>query len=163
MKPALLILDPQSDFFGDDNPNLAEFQAAVPIINAAIALFRQRGWPLVFVQHSSASKPAGSYAWAIHEQFDCQPDDMRLCKRHYNAFWETGLDALLQAAGVELVVVSGYVAEFCVLSTVRGALERGYRSTILEDGIAGMNGRYTQFTLELSPRITLAELDRELL
>jgi hypothetical protein len=29
MKPALLILDPQNDFFGDDNPNLAEFQTAV--------------------------------------------------------------------------------------------------------------------------------------
>jgi nicotinamidase-related amidase len=159
MKPALLILDPQNDFFGDDNPNLAEFQTAVPIIDAAIALFRQRGWPGVFVQHSSASKPAGSYAWAIHEQFGCQPDDTRLSKRHYNAFWETELDALLQSDGVDLVVVSGYVAEFCVLSTARGALERGYRSAILADGIAGMNGRYTQFTQELSPRITLAELE----
>jgi nicotinamidase-related amidase len=159
MKPALLILDPQNDFFGDDNPNLAEFQAAVPTINAAIALFRQRGWPVVFVQHSSSSKPAGSYAWAIHEQFDCRPDDTRLSKRHYNAFWETELDALLQSGRVDFVVVAGYVAEFCVLSTVRGALERGYRSAILADGIAGMNGRYTQFALELSPRITLAELE----
>ena len=161
MKPALLILDPQNDFFGDDNPNLTEFQTAVPTINAAIALFRQRGWPAVFVQHSSASKPAGSYAWAIHEQFDCQPDDTRLSKRHYNAFWETELNALLQSGGIDFVVVAGYVAEFCVLSTARGALERGYRSAILADGIAGMNGRYTQFTLELSPRITLVELDRE--
>jgi nicotinamidase-related amidase len=161
MKPALLILDPQNDFFGDDNPNLAEFQTAVSIINAAIALFRQRGWPLIFVQHSSADKPAGSYAWAIHEQFDCQPDDMQLSKGHYNAFWETELDALLQSDGIDLVVVSGYVAEFCVLSTARGALERGYRSVILTEGIAGMNGRYTQFTLELSSRITLAELERE--
>jgi nicotinamidase-related amidase len=159
MKPALLILDPQNDFFGDDNPNLTEFQAAVPTINAAIALFRQRGWPVVFVQHSSASKPAGSYAWAIHEQFDCQPGDTRLSKRHYNAFWETELDALLQSDGVDFVAVSGYIAEFCVLSTVRGGLERGYRSAILADGIAGMNGRYTQFTLALSPRITLAELE----
>jgi nicotinamidase-related amidase len=159
MKPALLILDPQNDFFGDDNPNLTEFQATVPTINAAIALFRQCGWPVVFVQHSSASKPAGSHAWAIHEQFDCGPDGTRLSKRHYNAFWETELDALLQSDGVDFVVVSGYVAEFCVLSTVRGALERGYRSAILADGIAGMNGRYTQFTLALSPRITLAELE----
>jgi len=159
MKTALLILDPQNDFFGDDNPNLAEFQMAVPTINAAIALFRQRRWPVVFVQHSSADKPAGSYAWAIHEQFDCRPDDIRLSKRHYNAFWETELDALLQSDGVDLVVVAGYVAEFCVLSTARGALERGYRSAILTEGIAWMNGRYTQFTLALSSRITLAELE----
>lgn len=69
------------------------------------------------------------------------------------------MDALLQSDGVDLVVVAGYVAEFCVLSTTRGALERGYRSAILAEGIAGMNGRYTQFTLELSPRITLAELE----
>jgi nicotinamidase-related amidase len=57
MKPALLILDPQNDFFGDDNPNLAEFQTAVPTINAAIALFRQRGWPVIFVQHSLELSP----------------------------------------------------------------------------------------------------------
>ncbi|MFO7539566.1 MAG: isochorismatase family protein, partial [Chloroflexota bacterium] len=62
-----------------------------------------------------------------------------------NAFWETELDALLQSDGVDFVVVSGYVAEFCVLSTGRGALERGYRSAILADGIAGMNGRYTVY------------------
>lgn len=55
-----------------------------------------------------------------------------------------------------------FFGEFCVLSTARGTLERGYRSAILTDGIAGMNGRYTQFVLELSPCITLAELDTEL-
>jgi hypothetical protein len=31
MKPALLILDPQNVFFGDDKPNLAEFQTAVTL------------------------------------------------------------------------------------------------------------------------------------
>lgn len=86
MKPALPVLDPQNDFFGDDNPNLAAFQTAVPTINAALAFFRQRRWPVVFVQHSSVDKPAGSYAWAINEQFDCRPDDTRLSKRHDTAF-----------------------------------------------------------------------------
>jgi nicotinamidase-related amidase len=37
-----------------------------------------------------------------------------------------------------LVIVFGHVAEFCVLSTVRGTLERGYRSPILEDAIADL-------------------------
>ena len=40
MNTALLILDAQNDFFTAENPNLAAFEAAVPIINAAIAHFR---------------------------------------------------------------------------------------------------------------------------
>ena len=158
MRPALLVLDPQNDFFETDNPNLAEFQATVPVINAASALFRQRQWPIVFVQHTSHRKPAGSYAWDIHAQFACERDDTRLSKTHYNAFWNTELDSLLQDSGVDYVVVSGYMAEYCVLSTLRGAQERGYRAAVLEQAIASLDSRHTQFMLELSPHISLSDL-----
>ena len=39
MNTALIILDAQNDFFTAENPNLAAFEAAAPIINAAIAHF----------------------------------------------------------------------------------------------------------------------------
>lgn len=49
MRPALLILDPQNDFFEADNPNLTEFLATVSIINSAISIFREHHWPIIFV------------------------------------------------------------------------------------------------------------------
>lgn len=158
MKPALLVLDPQNDFFESDNPNLAGFQASVPTINSAIAIFRERGWPVVFIQHTSKDKPAGSHAWEIYERFDHQPGDTRLSKTRHNAFWDTELDQLLKSHQVDFVLVSGYVAEYCVLSTLRGALERSYRGAILEGCIASLEERYTRFTLDISPHISLVEL-----
>jgi len=70
MNPALLIVDPQNDFFESDNPNLVEFQRVLPTINAVIALFKKRGWLIVFVQHTSSKKQPGTHAWKIFEGFN---------------------------------------------------------------------------------------------
>jgi nicotinamidase-related amidase len=158
MHLALLLLDLQNDFFEADNPNLPAFEAAAPVINDAITLAREQGWSLVFVQHTSERKPAGSQPWEINERFDCRPIDTRLNKAHENAFWNTGLDALLRSQLVDLVVVAGYVAERCVLSTLRGATERGYRAAILDEAIASLDDRFTRFTLDISPLVTLEAL-----
>ncbi|WP_374688903.1 cysteine hydrolase family protein [Promineifilum sp.] len=158
MHLALLIIDPQNDLFEADNPNLPAFEATVPVINDAIALAREQNWSLIFIQHTSERKPAGSQPWEINERFDCRVVDVRLGKTHENAFWNTGLDALLRSQRVDMVVVAGYVAERCVLSTVRGAAERGYRAALLDEAIAGLDDRFTQFTLDISPRVTLEAL-----
>ena len=158
MNTALLILDTQNDFFAAGNPNLAAFEAAADVINAAIARFRAAGGGPIFVQHTSERKPAGSQPWAIHERFDCRPIDVRFNKTTENAFWNTGLDALLRSQRVGLVIVAGFVAERGVLSTLRGAAERGYQAALLEGGIAGFDDRYTQFVLEISSRVSLDAL-----
>jgi nicotinamidase-related amidase len=158
MNPALLVLDPQNDFFAEDNPNLSAFQVTVPLINNACAIFRTHKWPVAFIQHTSQNKPSGSIAWQIHDGFESKPDDLRLSKAHYNAFWNTKLDSILKSLQIELVVICGYVAEYCVLSTLRGALERSYRAVLLKDAIASLDDRYTHFVMEISPTITLQEL-----
>ena len=56
MKPALLVVDPQNDFFESDNPNLVEFQRVLPTINSAISIFKKQGWLVIFIQHTSSKK-----------------------------------------------------------------------------------------------------------
>ena len=158
MNTALVILDAQNDFFAAGNPNLPAFEAAAEVINAAIARFRTAGGGPIFVQHTSERKPAGSQRWAINDRFDCRPIDVRFNKTTENAFWNTGLDALLRSQRVGRVLIAGFIAERCVLSTLRGAKERGYQAVLLEGGIAGYDDRYTQFTLEISPRLSLEAL-----
>ncbi len=158
MKPTLLVLDPQNDFFEADNPNLAEFLRAVLTINTAIALFRERGWPIVVIQHTSKKKPAGSHAWGVYPGFDCRPEDHRVQKSHLNAFWDSELNTILKLAGVDFVIVAGYISEMCVLSTFRGACERGYQSAILKDAIASFDNQRTQLTLDICTSISLDEL-----
>jgi len=161
MNTALLILDAQNDFFAADNPNLAAFEAAAPVINAAIAHFRAAGGGPIFVQHTAERKPAGSQPWAVNDRFDCRPIDVRFNKTTENAFWNTGLDALLRSQRMGRIIIAGFVAERGVLSTLRGAAERGYQAMLLEGAIASFDNRYTQFTLEISPRVSVEALRAE--
>lgn len=155
---ALLILDPQNDFFEEHNPNLSAFQATVPVINAAIAIFRDQHLPIIFVQHTSKRKPEGSDLWKIYPHFSHHPDDICLNKNHYSAFWQTDLETILKAKQIDSVIVCGYLSEFCVLSTLRAAMERGFEAAILEGSIASLDDHRTQFTLEISPKIRLEQL-----
>jgi nicotinamidase-related amidase len=158
MKKALLILDPQNDFFVIDNPNLPAFQATVSVVNAAIAIFRDQNWPIIFIQHTSKRKPEGTENWRIHPQFNHHSDDICLNKTHYNAFWKTDLETTLKEKQVDSVIVCGYMSEYCVLSTLRAAMERGFDASILKGAIASLNDHRTQLTLEISPTILLDKL-----
>jgi nicotinamidase-related amidase len=161
--PALLVLDPQNDFFAADNPHLKRFHETVPVINSAIAHFRARSWPIFFIRHTSPAKPAGSEAGAVYAGFALEPDDVCLNKSHLNAFWETDLDAQLRARQVSFVLLAGFLAEFCVLSTFRGAQERGYQTALLPGGIASLADEPTQWVHAICRQMAPAELDEAFL
>ncbi|MGE7157287.1 cysteine hydrolase family protein [Methylorubrum rhodesianum] len=49
------------------------------------------------------------------------------------AFYATGLAALLEARGIETLIVCGVTTEVCVHTTVREANDRGYRCVVVAD------------------------------
>lgn len=51
----------------------------------------------------------------------------------------TGLDSILQDAGVTDVVVVGLATDYCVSATALDAVEYGFGCTVLADGIASVN------------------------
>ncbi|HLI35778.1 MAG TPA: isochorismatase family protein [Streptosporangiaceae bacterium] len=59
---------------------------------------------------------------------------LMLAKRNADSFIGTDLDKRLRDLGVSRVVVTGLATEFCVDSTCRAALSRGYYLTLVEDG-----------------------------
>jgi nicotinamidase-related amidase len=60
-----------------------------------------------------------------------------LDKGVYSPWSEPGLHATLSAAGVDTVVVTGGETDVCVLATVLGALDRGYRIVLPLDAVFG--------------------------
>jgi nicotinamidase-related amidase len=157
MNPALLVVDPQNDFFGADNPNLVEFQRVLPTINSAVAFFEKQGWLVVFIQHTSSKKKPGTHSWEIYEGFNGVEESSKISKKYPNSFWKTQLHSLLKSKQIDFVVVAGFCSEYCVLSTFRGAYERGYKGIILRDGIASLDNRYTSFVLNISRNSSLDE------
>lgn len=131
---ALLVIDVQQGLFGAnafDGPGLIER------INALAARLRARHVPVVFIRHCGA---AGSGlhpdepGHPLHRDLQVRAGDVQLAKHHCDAFLDTQLDAVLRSAGVSEVIVTGFATEFCVDSTVRSALARGYRTVVPEDG-----------------------------
>ena len=62
-----------------------------------------------------------------------QPDDLVVSKHRYSGFYETDLDGLLRAAGIDTLIFTGATTSVCVESTLRDAFYRDYRCLLLSD------------------------------
>lgn len=56
-------------------------------------------------------------------------------KMRYSAFSLSPLSALLQERGAEALVLSGAETDMCLLATVLGAVDRGYRTIVVSDAV----------------------------
>lgn len=64
-----------------------------------------------------------------------EPPLERLDKPFYSPWVETELEGRLRARGAESVVVTGGETDVCVMATVLGAVDRGYRVVVVVDAL----------------------------
>ena len=74
--------------------------------------------------------------------FDLAPPLAALCpparvfdKPVYSAFASAGLRGWLKRRDIECLVITGVETDVCVLSTILGAIDRGYRVVVPADGV----------------------------
>ncbi len=76
----------------------------------------------------------GSWGAEIIEDLAPEAGDIVLeGKRGLDAFASTNLDFILRSKGIKTVVLSGFLTNCCVESTMRSAYERGYEVVTLTD------------------------------
>jgi nicotinamidase-related amidase len=63
------------------------------------------------------------------------PPAKMLDKRVYSPWTEGRLDAMLAGSGVDTLVITGGETDVCVLATVLGAIDRGFRVALVTDAI----------------------------
>jgi nicotinamidase-related amidase len=158
MKKVFLLLDPQCDLFEDKNPNLSAFEKTIPVINRVLKFFRERSQPVIVIQHTSAKLPAHSPGWKIHPGIDLDGTEILMRKHFQNAFWKSQLAGTLHALKAQDLLVAGYLTEKCVLSTYRGAIERGFKPVLLADGIAGV--QHPEAVLDWCDHVTSRQIRR---
>jgi nicotinamidase-related amidase len=134
MKTAFLIIDVQQALCVGEWAAF-DIDRVVANINAVLAKARAAETTVIFIQHEEDDGPFrfGVDGWQLCEQLDARPDDIRIRKTTPNSFHRTELQALLESRGIERLVVCGLQSEFCVDSTVRGALAQGYPVTLIAD------------------------------
>ena len=138
MKPALLVIDVQKQFFKGGPVTVQSLTLAMEYINPTIALFREKGLPVICVQHMREDEGLlpGTEGFDVPEALDILPSDLHIHKSYSNAFNKTPLYEILRDLGVDTVIVTGYCAEYCVLSTCQGAEDLDLTSIIVRGAIA---------------------------
>ncbi len=160
MKAALLVIDVQKEFFNEDQPYLGSLKSAVEYVNAAIGLFREKNFPIVAIQHKSEelNLVPGKPGFDVHESVKLEPQDLRVVKTYSNSFVKTGLAEKLRELGVDTVIVTGFCAEYCVLSTYRGARDCDFTPIMLRGSLASDNAEHIRFVEEISETVSFGAL-----
>ena len=92
------------------------------------------------------------------------PGEPLIEKETHSAFAGTGLEARLRDAGIDTVIIVGFVTNHCVESTARTAGDLGFRVYVVSDatGTHAMTGPDGQvFDADLVHAVSLANLDGE--
>ena len=160
MKPALLVIDVQNKFFNENQACSDSLKAAIQYINAAIALFRKKNLPIVVIQHKSEEEGLipGKLGFDVPQSVKLEPQDLRLVKTYGNSFTKTGLAEKLRELGVDTVIVTGFCAEYCVLSTYRGAQDCDFTPIILRGSLASDNEEHIRFVEDINETISFGAL-----
>ncbi len=147
MHPALLVIDVQKAFFEISPTTTASLNGAIEYINAAIALFREKELPIIAIQHTDEGDNLvpGAAGFDMPDTLRVLPTDLHITKTYGNAFNKTPLLEHLRALGVDTVIITGFCAEYCVLSTCRGAEDVDLKAIILRGSLASVTPEHVPF------------------
>jgi len=164
MKPALLVIDVQKEFFKFSPTTAQSLNNAIEYINAAIALFREKDLPVICVQHVDEEEKLvpGEEGFALPEELEILSSDLHVHKTYGNSFNKTPLVDELRGLGVDTVIITGFCAEYCVLSTYRGAEDLDLAPIVLRGSLASDNLKNIKFVESISNIISYGALKKVL-
>lgn len=164
-KVALVIIDVQNDFCPGGALPVADGDKVVAVLNRYIEKFSQDGMPIFATRdwHPEKTRHFKAYGglWPPHciqgtrgAEFRADlvlPKDavivsagMAPDEEGYSGFdgkdeKGVGLADLLHKAGVQRIFVGGLATDYCVKHTILDALKKGFKVTLLEEAVRGVN------------------------
>jgi len=140
-RQALVVIDLQNDYFPDGRFPLWNSDAVLNATLAAIAGARQRGIPVILVQHvADAGKGlapffnAGTPGVEVHPAIRAAaPEAELVVKTAADAFLDTTLAATLTRLGIDELLLCGMMTQNCVTHTALSRAAEPYAIKVLGD------------------------------
>ncbi|MFW9821554.1 MAG: cysteine hydrolase family protein [Candidatus Thorarchaeota archaeon] len=124
--------------FSSFRPDGSDFSKNIQAINELAKIqLGEVGFPYIF--HPSSD---------IIDKLKPEDSDFVIQKNTSGTFISTRLDSFLRNMGIETVLVSGVVTNFCVHSTAREASDYGFQSIIVDDCCAAWSTEIHKATLK---------------
>lgn len=160
MNLALMIIDLQKAFYDDENKHSVD--SACEHINAILPVFRKANLPILWVQHIDEEDGVvpGAEGFEFVSQLQPEEGESRIHKRYGNSFNKTNCLEILNEKKVDTVIITGYCAEYCVLSTYRGAKDHDLAPIIFKNAIASSTPQNIKFVEDISELITYSTLKK---
>ena len=139
---------------------IAARKAGVQIVHAKLASRHPDyadivPWLRPYVRDAAAME--GSWGAAVLPELGEEPGDLSVIKTGSGAFGGSDLDFLLRRLGIDTVLYAGVVTNACVMLSVAGGFDLGYRQYLISDCTAALNER-DQNDAERFIRFYLAEV-----
>lgn len=163
MKAALLIIDLQKAYYKGFAKE--SMDSAVSYINEVIPYFRKNNLPIIWIQdidETSGVIPGTKDFEFVDTLIDIQKNEYSVHKKYGNSFNKTELYKILKEKEINDIIISGYCAEYCVLSTYRGANDLDLNPFILQNGIASGNKEHLNFVERISNLVSYKFLEKSL-
>jgi nicotinamidase-related amidase len=162
MKPALLVIDMQEDYFADGP--LAEVRSALTsAINDLVAMAREHGCPVIWVRQefepdlsdaflimrkqSIAVTVKGTKGARLLHELDKLPHDDEIVKKRYSAFFRTDLDDILHRLKVDTLFIAGINTHACVRMAAIDAYQRDYEVFVINDCVSSFDEEHHRVSL----------------
>lgn len=140
MKPVLLVIDVQNEYFASAGGAFPQWQAdeTAGRIAARIRQAEADGWPVIGVRHflpdGAPRFQRGTEGAENHASVAALlADKPEIEKMHADSFLNTGLSALLADLGATDLFLCGIMTQNCVTHTAISPQAAGYRITVLSD------------------------------
>jgi len=138
---ALVVIDIQNDYFPGGAMELSGAAAAAAKAGRAIEWFREKGWPVIHIQHLSARPGAGFFIPGTpgvdFHPFVAPKEGETVIQKHFpNSFRGTELQDKLDELDVKRLCIVGMMSHMCVDATTRAAFDLGYQCVVLADACA---------------------------
>lgn len=161
-KYAFLILDIQNDFMSKEGKlpvDPKQSNEIIKIINTLVVYFEQKNIDVVYIVNEF-DKSDTIANWfrnnaAIKDTKGAElvsdlklSTNNRFSKSHPDAFSNVDFDNYLRKKNITKLVIAGVFADQCVLSTVKGGVNRKFDVIVIADAIGAKNDRKREKAIE---------------
>ncbi|MCL1063253.1 cysteine hydrolase [Shewanella benthica] len=140
-RTALVLVDLQNDYFPGGRFELEGTGDASNIAKTMLTHFRAKHLPVIHIQHIFEDDNAPFFApktTGIEIESRVAPIEGEpvIVKHQIDSFINTALEQTLVELGIDKLVIVGAMAQACVQTICRSAVNKGYTCEVIENGIA---------------------------
>ena len=159
VKIALMVIDMQKGFY--EKNTAFSMDRASEYINAAIDVFNTYNLPVIWVKDQDDYQP-GDAEFELIDSLSPGLNDYVINKTYPNVFNKTNCHEILSKEKVDTVLIAGFCAEHCVLSSYRGALDLDLAPILLKGALASGKDENIRFVEDISDVMTYGAMKKML-